>query len=338
MLLIVDDEINIRMTLKEYLDEEGYKCLVAANSKEALKLLEEKEIKVVICDLKMPGMNGLDFIKLYKDQHPESYIQFVMITGFIDANTMRLSFKEGAIDYLYKPVTLEEVKNAVDKGMQKFSLELENQLAWDRNSERLAKAENLIKKKHLEMIQLMLQIINARDKFTEEHCKRVCDISSIIAQKMGLSTQLIAKIKLASLLHDVGKIAIPDKILLKPEQLTEEEYAIVKQHSQKGFEIVKDYVQREIAEFILYHHEQFDGKGYPNGLAATRIPLGARIIALADVYDALRNYRPYRGALSKEEAIRILAEETYKFDPMVLNTFLSIINEIETKIFKARKI
>lgn len=333
MILIVDDEINIRVTLKEYLEEEGYKCLIAANAKEALAILEKEPIKVVILDLRMPVMNGLEFIKLYRELHPESLIQFLMITGFIDSNSMRLCFKEGAIDYLYKPITLEEIKSAVDKGLEKYSLASEYRRAWNKNKEKLVHAEKLKKKKHLEMVQLMLQMVNARDKFTEQHCKRVCEISGIIGQKMGLSTHLIAKIKLASLLHDVGKIAIPDKILLKTGQLTPEEYKVVKEHSQKGYEIIKGYVSKEIAEFVLYHHEQFDGKGYPFGLVAARIPLGARIIALADVYDALRNYRPYRRALSKEEAVVTLNKEAVKYDPIVLQALFSATDEIENKVF-----
>ena len=117
-------------------------------------------------------------------------------------------------------------------------------------------------------------------------------------------------------------------------KLSPEEYKVIKEHPQKGYEIIKDYVQKEIAEFVLYHHEQFDGKGYPSGLVATKTPLGARIIALADVYDALRNYRPYRRALSKEEAVVALNKDAAKFDPIVLQTLLSAIDEIENKVFQ----
>jgi len=333
MILIIEDEINIRVTLKEYFEEEGYECLTASNSEEALKILEQKKITVVICDLKKPGMNGLDLIKLYKKQNPESFTQFIMITGFNDINSMRLSFKEGIIDYLYKPVTLEEVKSAVEKGLEKYMLKFTLQQTRNEDKQKLVDAQNLIKKKHPDMIQLMLKMIEARDKFTEQHCERVCEIANILAKKMSLSTEQVGKIKLAALLHDVGKIFVPDAVLLKPGKLSGGEYEQVKQHSRKGYEIVKDYVNKDIAEIILHHHEQFTGRGYPMGLVGSGIPLGSRIIAIADQYDALRNKRPYRNALSKNEAIQIMNKDAQKFDPEILNLFLSLVDIIEGKFF-----
>ncbi|MFZ7104921.1 MAG: HD domain-containing phosphohydrolase [Peptococcaceae bacterium] len=338
MLLIIDDEINIRVTLKEYLEEEGYESLTAATAEEALRILKQKNIRVVISDLKMPGMNGLDLLKLFKKENPQKFTQFIMITGFNDTNTMRLGFKEGAIDYLYKPVTLEEVKSAVEKGLEKYMVKFTARQSWSEDKQRLVTAQDLIKKKHMDMIQLMLKMIQIRDKVTEEHSKRVMEIANIIAGKMGLNTEETAKIKLAALLHDVGKISVPDAMLLKPGRLTIEEFEKIKQHSRKGYEIVKDYVSKDIAEIILYHHEQFCGHGYPVGLVGYSIPLGSRIIIVADEYDALRNKRPYRNALSKNEAVRVMINDAQKFDPKILNLFLDEIEMIEKKLFPDSRI
>jgi len=194
-------------------------------------------------------------------------------------------------------------------------------------------AEQLIQKNHYNVIKLIMKMIQARDHFTEEHCKRVCKIASLIVNKLKIDYEEITKIELAALIHDVGKISVSDTILLKPGKLTMEEYQEVKNHSFKGYQIINDNVNRDVAELVLYHHEQFSGRGYPCGLRGEKIPLGARIIALADQYDALRNNRPYRKALTVGEAIKVMKEDACKFDPRLLEVFLAHIMEVESNIF-----
>ncbi|KJS85315.1 MAG: hypothetical protein JM58_09055 [Peptococcaceae bacterium BICA1-8] len=336
MILIVDDEINIRVALHEYLVSEGYQCQSAAGAQEALDLLEtNKRIKVVLCDLKMPKMNGLDLIKYYKKKNPDSFIKFIMITGFKDTNTMRLGFKEGVVDYLFKPVTLEEIKAVVDNALEKYEILEKEWLEMEKKDKRLNQFQVLIKKKHLDMIQLMMNMIQARDAYTEEHCKKVSEMVGILSNKMNLRIEQVAKFKLASLLHDVGKIAVSDTILLKPGPLTPEEFEQIKLHSIKGYDIVKEYVDSEVASLILHHHEYYNGKGYPLGLKDYGIPLGARIISVCDQYDAIRSSRPYREVLSQEEAIKIMIADTgIKFDKNIVDIFLGEVDKIEATLYE----
>jgi len=333
MILIIDDELNIRLTLKEFLEDQGYKCIVVSNANEAREILKQKDFQVIICDLKMPGLNGLELMKLFKKENPESLTQFIMITGLNDSNTMRLGFKEGAADYLYKPIDLEELKISLKKALEKYSLNFKLKQDWNEDKKKLVASENLIKKKHLDMIKLILKMIQARDKYTEEHCARVYEMANILATMMKLKVEEIAKIKLAALLHDVGKIAVSDSLLLKPGELTEEEYEQIKLHSSQGYEIIKDYVNKDVADLVLYHHESFDGTGYPTGLVGKQIPLGARIIAIVDQYDALRNERPYRTAFTKSETIQEMQKDKHKFDPQILEFFLSMVEKVEQQIY-----
>lgn len=324
MLLIVDDETNITASLKEYFIKQGYHCIAANSGLGALDALERNSsLKVVVTDLKMPELNGLELFKKYKARNPESSTQFIFISGIKDVNSMRIGFMEGAVDYIFKPFSFEELKSSVDRAFQKY---------WEKEDtiKNVSELKHLIHKNHLETIKIMLKMIQTRDNYTETHCKRVSRISGMISESMGLPKEDISGIKLAGLLHDVGKIGIPDTILLKPGELTKEEYEIIKEHSLKGYNIIKDIVTDNVAKMILYHHEYVNGKGYPYGIKGKAIPLGARIIAVADQYDALRSNRPYRKTLAPLRAIEIMKEDTRKkFDPQVTKHFLSVVQEIE---------
>jgi len=333
VILIVDDELGIRTSLREYLAIEGYRSILAANAREALDILEtnQNNIKVVICDLKMPEINGLDLVRIYKKKYPKSFIKFIMITGFTDLNTMRVSFKEGVIDYLNKPLDYRELKTAVENGLKQYQLQLEKQKERDNDLKKLLYANSFVQRKYLDTIELMLKMLEIKDERLYEHGQRVYKITNILTREMGLSVVEVARIKIGAILHDIGKISIPHNLIIKQFKPSQD-IAEVKKHSQNGYYLVQEYVEKDIAEIILHHHEQYNGQGYPLGLLRNAIPLGARVIAIPNYYDYLRSKR-YGLGLPLKEAIEKMSEEEGKFDPEIFRKFIAMVQDIDKQIY-----
>ncbi|RKX61288.1 MAG: two-component system response regulator [Thermodesulfobacteriota bacterium] len=345
-ILVVDDEEEVRKLISDFLSSEGYQIYTASNGKEALKIISEKEPDIVLIDYMMPELDGISLCKTIKNNPDTIDMGVILITGINDMETRLKGLSAGADDFLNKPIFFPELITRI-KSLSKIKKyrdflknyqhaleeEVEKKTAELRTTNlRLHLAYNEIKKLSLEVIHLLAKTAEYRDKHTGYHIQRVSEYCVRIAKYINLSQEEIELIKYASPLHDIGKLGIPDKILLKPGPLTPEEREIMKLHPIIGAKILEGSENKylQVAEKIaLYHHEKWDGTGYPTGLKKEKIPLFARITAIADVFDALTSDRPYRKAISVRDAFEIIkiGRGTH-FDPYLVDVFFKIKDEI----------
>lgn len=320
-ILVVDDEKAIRVTLGEFLRRDGYEVDTAEDARKAESLLGEKEFDAVLTDIILPGINGVALLGKIKAASPQT--QVVMMTGNPSVETAAAALRNGATDYLSKPCTRETVLHAVSNACtiktlkdEKTKLEQSNrlyqkhleQLVSERTTsleEREKRLENIIDGS----IQAIASAVEIRDPYTAGHEQRVAHLAAAIARQLGLDDQKVHGIEIAGFLHDLGKIAVPAEILSKPCRLNDLEFGLIKMHPQVGYEILhKIYFLWPVAEATLQHHERMDGSGYPNGLKGNDIILEARILAVADVVEAMSSHRPYRPAVGVEAALKEIAE------------------------------
>ena len=336
-ILVVDDEPIIRRILQHRLSADGYHCEEAGGAEEAIAKLQEYEAELVVLDVKMPGKSGVQLLPEIKKKYPDTAV--IMATAIIDTETAIKCMREGAYDYLVKPFNLDEVSISAQRALEKRRLVLENR-AYQQHLEDmvlkrtadLKQAIEKIKQTSLDTIHRLSRAAEYKDEDTGTHIKRMSYYSAIIARKMGLSDREVENILYAAPMHDVGKIGIPDHILLKPGKLDKDEWEVMKKHPTIGAEILRgsDAEFIKLAETIaLTHHERWDGSGYPGGLKGSEIPLVGRIVAIADVFDALTSKRPYREPLSVEESLKIIKEgDGTHFDPAVVEAFFAVKDEI----------
>jgi len=344
-ILIVDDEKNIRDYLDLILSMEGYKCSQASSGEEALDILEKEEFELLITDIRMPGISGTELIKEATKIRP--HIASIVISAVEQVETAVESLKSGAYDYITKPIIDQErLMLTVERALERRNLKLEN-LRYQRYLEDMVQQRTkYIRDLFFRAITSLVQAIEERDEYTKDHSKRVAEISCIIGEEMGLNEEQIVQLDLAGQLHDIGKIGIPaDEILRKEGPLSQEEYEIVKTHPVRSYRILRPLFEfkgsldeitmsengrakEETLDIILHHHERFDGKGYPDGLKGDEIPLGARILAVADSYEAMTSKRPYRFPLSHEEAIEEIKRNAgTQFDPKIVEIFLKLCDK-----------
>ncbi|HEV2492509.1 MAG TPA: HD domain-containing phosphohydrolase [Terriglobia bacterium] len=330
-VLIVDDEPGVCDLLSEVLYRAGFQCLGCLNGEEGLEAIDREKFDVVITDLRMPGISGLSMLERARQEHPET--AFLVVTVDDDVHTGVEAMKQGATDYLVKPLHLESVVSSVKRAMQIKRLELdlktrrqnlEREIA--ERTQELHSAIERVEQTHDEMIEMLGAALDARDDETAGHALRVTRYALEIAKVMGCPKPLLDEIVQGSFLHDIGKIGIPDAILLKPAELTPQERGVMHAHVEIGYDLVRrSKFMAPAAEIVLNHHERFDGMGYPRGLKGEAIPLGGRIFAVADTLDAMTSDRPYRKALPFEVArAEIIFESGRQFDPKVVQAFLSI--------------
>ncbi|MFH1639956.1 MAG: HD domain-containing phosphohydrolase [Chloroflexota bacterium] len=335
--MIVDDEPVIRKILLERLSADGYRCDVAGSGEEALGRLAKNAADLVLLDIKMPGKSVDDILPEIRLRYPDTVV--IMVTAVIDTATAIRFMREGAYDYLVKPFNLDEVALSVERALEEKRLELENR-AYQQHLEEMVAERTVELKQAIEKIKLasldtihrLVRAVEYKDKDTGAHIKRISQYSVAIARKMGLSDREVENILYAAPMHDVGKIGIPDRILLKPDELEQDEWGIMKGHTIIGAEILRgsDAEFVRLAEIIaLTHHEKWDGSGYPRGLRDSEIPLVGRIVAIADVFDAMTSKRPYAKSYSVEEALHIIRESSgTHFDPDVVDAFFAVEHEI----------
>ncbi|MCD6320132.1 MAG: response regulator [Candidatus Desulfofervidaceae bacterium] len=336
-VLVVDDEKFVADTVGLMVSHAGYPYKVASSAQEALELLAKEDFALVITDIMMPEYDGLWLIEKALTFYPE--LAIVVLTGLASIDLAVKCLKNGAYDFLTKPVSYDVLEVTIEKVLEKRKLKLSlkhyqyhlEEMVKERTAQ-LEKAHEEIKSLQLELIYRLVLAAEYKDRTTANHLKRISHYSAIIAQNFGLSTQEVEEIFYAAPMHDVGKIGIPDKLLLKPEKLTPEEQEIMKQHTIIGARILggSDYSLLQKAERIaLTHHEKYDGTGYPQGLKGEEIPIEGRIVAIADVFDALTFPRPYKPAYRWEKAFDIIYKERGKhFDPKLIDVFLDAKEEI----------
>ena len=321
-ILIVDDEEMVRRLLHQKLSQEGYSCEEAGNADQALDKLRSNAVGLVILDIKMPGKSGVELLPEIKANYPDTAV--IMATAITDTSTAIQCMKEGAYDYITKPFSLDEVILSVDRALEKRRLELENRDYQQHLEQRVAAQARKIRASFLSAVTALAYALEAKDKYTSGHSQRVAETSVAIATELGMPQDSIEKIRLAGLIHDLGKIGVRESVLNKPGRLTDEEFQHVKYHCEMGEHILTPIVEdEEILKVVTHHHERYDGTGYPDGLKYEQIPLGARILAVADRYDAMTSERPYRKAMSDEAACaEIERGKRTQFDPEVADAFI----------------
>ena len=335
-VLIVDDETSVRKVMAAVLAQLGIPCETAASGEEALRVLETDRIDAVISDLQMPGMSGMELLAKVRQSYPQ--MVFLMVTGVDDIRVGVQAMRQGADDYIVKPlqvdanIVLASLTRALhvkrlEQEVEKYRRHLEEIVA--EQTQQLREALRQIERSYDHTLEVLGAAIDLRDSPTAGHSRRVFLYSIKIAKAMGGLENHVRNIAMGAWLHDIGKLAIPDAILLKPGSLTDEEREIMQRHVQIGYDLVKGIpFLTDAAEIIFAHHERCDGSGYPRGLKAEEIPVGARIFAVADTFDAMTSDRPYRRALPFEASREVIERGAGKqYDSQVAIVFLSIPDE-----------
>jgi putative nucleotidyltransferase with HDIG domain len=330
-VLAVDDEPAACKLLRLILSAPAFHCSTACNGEEALAMLRRERFDAVISDLQMPGISGMDLLVQVRKLYP--HMAFLVTTGVDDVDVGVQAMRRGADDYLVKPLRESAVLVSLESALHKRQLEQQVETYRQHLEEMVAErtgqlqaALQQIEHSYEDTLQALGAAIDLRDSETAGHSQRVCHYSLEIARAMGWSDKQLRSLARGAYLHDIGKLGVPDGILLKPGPLTTDERKLMQQHVQIGFDLVKDIpFLADAAEILLMHHERYEGGGYPRGLKGEEILLGARIFAVADTLDAITSDRPYRRASSFQfarETIRHLSGS--QFDPQVAEAFLSI--------------
>lgn len=331
--LLVDDEPVIREILAERLGHEDYECVGCGSGEEALALIRESAFDVILSDLNMPGMSGLDLLEAARRDCARA--AFILVTGTQDVQTGIRAMRQGAADYVTKPFDSAAVSHRVAQALAKKRLELEveayrqtlEQMVDERTAQ-LKGALRRVEETYDATLEALGAALDLRDSATEGHSARVTRYTLMMAEAMGCGCdpEEMRAIERGAYLHDIGKIGIPDGILLKQGRLTAEEKEVMETHVIIGYELVRRIpFLAAAAELVLAHQERYDGRGYPRGLRGADIVIGARIFAVADTLDAMTSDRPYRKACPFEDAAQEIRHQSERqFDPAVVRVFLSI--------------
>ena len=336
-ILIVDDEETIRLALRKFLRSRGYEVEIADSGDQALQILSKESFSLMLCDVRMPGMTGVQVVPLAMARDP--YLAIIMLTAVNDAATATEVLASGASDYLMKPVELADLQQAVDRALNKRATLIERRrldtLIREEVALRTAELEREKESLRLMTVSIAETLINAmeaKDLYLRGHSQRVAELAGALGEEMGLDAGTIEDLRAAGRLHDVGKIGIRESILNKPDRLTNEEFEHVKRHVQIGLDILAPLFHiKTPLKFVEHHHERWDGAGYPHGLAGEDIPLGARILCAADTFDALTSKRAYRDPMAPNAALEHLSVDAGKhFDPDVYDALVRVVRRRST--------
>lgn len=336
-ILVLDDEDRVRKIIGMQLEREGYEVKLTSSGDEAIEELKKGDsYDLMISDIKMPGTNGMDVLHYAVEKVP--MMPVIMLTGVVDVETAVSVMRSGAFDYLIKPITRKDLIPTVEKGLAygrlvqyNRRLELENKAYQEELEEQveertreLTDALNQLRKVHMDTVRILSGAIEEKDPYIRGHANRCRIMAHHIAEAMGFDDRRLDMLDFGSLLHDIGKIAIDSRILNKPAPLDPDEMKLVQTHPLIGERIVsKVSYFSDIVPMIRWHHERWDGKGYPDGLKGDEIPLTSRILNVVDSYDAMTSDRSYRLALSSDRALEIIREESgYQFDTEIVQVFL----------------
>ena len=331
-ILVVDGESAMLGLAVEVLKRSGYDVSAAADAEHALlHLQDDPGCELVLTDVIMPGANGLDLLDIIGQNHPG--LPVVMLTALHDVHVATNAFRRGAVDYLLKPFDRTHLLAAVARALEHGRL-LKQSAAYRQNLEEIISARTSslratmhdLERSYDFTLEVMGDALDLRDAETEGHSRRVTAYTIALAREMGVAADHLRIIARGAFLHDIGKIATPDRILLKPGKLDPAEIEIMRQHCARGYEMVRKIpFLCDASEIVYAHQETFDGTGYPRGLRGEAIPLGARIFAIADTLDAMTSDRPYRKALSFAQArAEIVRCSGSQFDPGIVQVFLAM--------------
>jgi len=322
-VLIVDDEAGIRKLLRQSLSRIGYQCREADTAEAALEKLTDGDTQLVIMDIKMPGRAGSDVLPEIKAAYPDTSV--IMATAITDVNAAIQCMRHGADDYICKPFNLDEVALSIERALEKRQLQLKIAEYQKYLEQKVETQTGEIRKLFLGAIEALVFALEAKDKYTAGHSRRVADIAVNISKNLDFSEDEIEDIRWGGLLHDVGKIAVDQLIQNKPGRLTPAEYEHIMIHAHVGAGIVRPVVNDNVIMMIEHHHDHFDGSGLHQTVVGEDIPISARVLAVADAYDAMTSERPYRSARSHDEAVAEVKRcRGTQFDPGVVDAFLKI--------------
>lgn len=328
-ILIVDDEVQIVATIARYLEDLGFDPIVAYTAEEAIVEYNDHKPDICIIDIKLPGTDGITLLKQISSKQHNT--QVIMLTGYGNMENVTDCLRLGSCDFLLKPVNLEILLHAVNKCYDKIDL-----VKMKADHQKYLEAEVSKKTKQIrdglfQTIRTLSMITQFRDPYTQGHEERVVSLSKAIAREMRYNESQIKGIEIAGLLHDVGKIAIPTEILVKPSKPTKGEFELIKEHSQASYEIIKDIdfkgiLGMDVAEIVYQHHERLDGSGYPRGLKGVEILEGSQIIAVADMIESMSSHRPYRAAIPMTSVIKELTQQSgVKLNTTCVNACMRIL-------------
>lgn len=308
-VLVVDDDPHQRAIERETLDTGEFQVTEVSSGFEALHLLAKQDFDAVLLDKRMPGMDGDEVCRRIRGELGHKLLPIIMVTGNGDIENFKESMAVGASDFVRKPYAPMELVARVRAAAQRKRL-----------TDELDSAETLL--------FALARMVEAKDGTTGDHCSRLSHYGVVLGRALGLSNDQLQALRRGGVLHDIGKLGIPDSILLKPGALTEAEWVVMRQHVNIGASIVGELKSMRLAvDIVRHHHERWDGLGYPDGLKGTEIPLLARVFQVVDIYDALLHTRPYKKACTQAEVVEILQEETRKGyrDPEIVTVFLDIL-------------
>ena len=320
-ILVVDDNPSKRLAVQAMLSSLGHELVDAGSGREALRAIMRQEFAVILMNVRMPSLDGYETAKLIRGRRQTERTPIIFFTAYGRDDTETLSaYASGAVDFVFTPVRADVLRAKVSAFVDLYV-----------QAQALERSLESITALNVEMLARLATAAEFRDDDTGQHTRRVGDLSVMIAERLGVPEPRVELIRLAAPLHDIGKIAIPDAVLSKPGKLTPGEFEQMKTHTTAGARMLAGsaFALLEMAEQIaLTHHEKWDGGGYPAGLAGEAIPIAGRIVAVADVFDALTHEGPYKPAWSKQEAIAEIASQAGRhFDPEVLEAFLSLTRE-----------
>jgi putative nucleotidyltransferase with HDIG domain len=339
-VLVVDDEEPIRNALRKFLKQQQFEVHAASSAEEALQQLRLHKISLMLSDIRMPGTSGVDLVPQALEIEPE--LAILMLTAVNDATSAALCMQRGAMDYLTKPIELVDLGRAVQRALKRRETLLENRHLnqWLKEEVTTRTAELHRQQHRMERIstatlEALVNALEAKDPYLRGHSARVADLSANVATEMGLAEEEVERVRMAGRLHDLGKIGTRDAVVNKEGPLTAEEFEHVKQHVIIGAQILAPLAHLgDIVAMVKSHHERFDGTGYPDGLRGEEIPQGGRVIAAAEVYDALTTARPYQDKLTPEEAVERMADLSGTvLDPKVYEALVKIVGRRGTLVF-----
>ncbi|MEE8361824.1 MAG: HD domain-containing phosphohydrolase [Gemmatimonadales bacterium] len=339
-ILIVDDEESILSALTKFLTVKGYDVSTAASGEEALDVLRRLKIAGLVVDVRMPGLSGIDLVPKVLEIEPNAAI--LMLTAVNDATTASLCMQRGAMEYLTKPIDLEELHKAIQRALKRRDalMETDELNQWLKEEVAVRTAELRRERANLQRIsvatlEVLVNALEAKDPYSRGHSARIADLSAMVAAEMGLEDEDVEAVRTAGRLHDIGKIGIREEVLVKQGPLTDDEYEHVKQHVVVGSQILAPLTHlREVIHYVRSHHERWDGRGYPDGLKGEEIPIGARILAVVEVYDALTTSRPYQEKMSSEFAVERMRDLTGTgIATDVFDALETVVNRRQTLVF-----
>jgi putative two-component system response regulator len=337
---VVDDEEPIRNALRKYLKQQQFEVHAAGSADEALQQLRMHKIALMLSDIRMPGVSGVDLVPQALEIEPD--LAILMLTAVNDATSAALCMQRGAMDYLTKPIELADLGRAVQRALKRREMLLENRHLnqWLKEEVTTRTAELQRERHRLERVstatlEALVNALEAKDPYLRGHSARVADMSANIAAEMGRNEEEVDRVRMAGRLHDLGKIGTREAVVNKEGPLTPEEFEHVKQHVIIGAQILAPLVHLgDVVAMVKTHHERFDGTGYPDGLRGEEIPLGGRVIAAAEIYDALTTARPYQEKMTPEQASERMADLSGTvLDPKVYEALARIVGRRQTLVF-----